>query len=148
MMNEKHKSICEKYIRFWHQLKFAGSMYAIPLEGAKELETVLREHLNSKEPVCLWCGEGQMYLIKQVYQAYERDAENPMLNSTLKTVIEYPNGKPLTDPSQSVPFTPCKPGGVPDPNFVPVEIATVTDESVKTEPSIVAAQSKRGRKKK
>jgi hypothetical protein len=121
-MNEKHVAICEKHIKFWHQLKVSKSISHMSVAVAAELVTVLEEHLRSREAICKWCPESQAYLVKQVYQAYERDAPNPK-DITVKTQIEYPNGSraKLTDnePAQSVPKSSILQSDAPESDTLP-----------------------------
>jgi hypothetical protein len=101
-MEKRFVDILEKHISYWHQLKFSSSMKYLPTPVMKEMEIVFREHMKSNEPVCYWCMESQVYLVRQVYQTYEREAENPILVNTLKVTVECPNGKPPIE-NKSVP---------------------------------------------
>jgi hypothetical protein len=102
-----HKTICEKHLLLWHQLKYTSTMNKLTADVTRDLLVVFENHLKSKEAICKWCPDSQAYLVRQVFQAYERDAVNPITTSLLKTTIERPNENKvsviLTDvPEQSV----------------------------------------------
>jgi hypothetical protein len=102
-MEKKYQDICEKHIKHWHQLKFSKCLNYLSGDVVKELLIVFREYMKSKEGICEWCGESQAYLVRQVFQSYEKNAVNPILENVLVVKTDYPNGKPSVPENKSVP---------------------------------------------
>jgi hypothetical protein len=87
-MKEVFVKICERHIAYWHQLRDGQAMKNLPIETAEELLQVFQQHNKSFESICTYCSESVAYLVRQVYQAYERDAPNPILKSVVASHVE------------------------------------------------------------
>ena len=139
-MKKEHQLICERYLIYWHQLRDTSTMSKLPLKAVDELVTVFRQHLKSKEGICTWCAESHAYLVTQVFQSYEKDAENPIIKSVLKIKIERPNETAIVP--KSVPDLVQS----PDAATLPVSEAQQSPDAIKVNNVVYVKEGVKGKR--
>jgi hypothetical protein len=101
-MKQVFIDICEKHLKYWHQLRDTSTMNIPPVAVVNELMQVFQQHNKSFEGICKWCPQSIAYLVRQVYQAYERDAPSPIKDSVLKSHVEV-KGAPVATVKEGKP---------------------------------------------